>query len=243
MRKVLVVIPVLLVVVGLGLVFFGGSQAIRTFVSAFSPVAEWQTPAVKRVQLPAGNWVVFQRVAATDLPSGTPGDGEDGTNAGDLGAADRVPGQPVVVGRPVSLQSATLATTAAGPGLIDADDITVFGPQGRIATSCVYCSGSETLTLGSTRYVGIIRFRAAVEGEYTIATEVADETLIVSPPALQTVGQTFASLAWLGLGVLLIVGGAVWLLVLLILRLTESQRQGPVRPPTSWAPPSGPPVG
>lgn len=229
MRKVLLVIPWLLVAAGIVLVYQGGAQAIGTFVSAFTPAAEWQTPAVQKVQLTAGNWVVFQQVAATDLPRQKPGGGSggsEGNDSGDLGAAGVAP--------------AGWRAAAAGPGLIDPADIAVFGPQGRVATSCVYCSGSETLTLGSTRYQGIIRFRAAVEGEYTISTEVPDETLIVSPPALQTVGQTFASLAWLGLGVVLIAVGAVWLLVLLILRLTRDERHPPV--PTSWAPPSGPPV-
>ena len=227
MRKVLLVVPWLLIAAGIALVYVGGSGAVGTFLSALNPAAQWQTPAVEKIQLPAGNWVVFQQVGtALDLPSPTPGDLDDRGNG--LGAA----GDLVVVSRPLA------RATAAGPGLIDPADISVYGPQGRLATACVYCSGSETLTLGTTRYVGIVRFTAPVAGEYTIATEVGDETLIVAPPALQTVGQTFSSLAWLGLGVLLIGAGAIWLLVLLILRLTRSDR----KPAQAWQPPSGPPV-
>lgn len=229
MRKVLLVVPWLFVLAGIALVVLGGSRAIQTFVSALTPASEWQTPAVQKVQLPAGNWVVFQQVGPT-FPSDEPSGG-----SGDLGAADA---DGAIAAGPVALLPAVVAATAAGPGLIDPADIKVFGPQGRVTTSCVYCTGSETLTLGTKRYVGIIRFNAPVDGEYTIATEVADETLVLSPPALQTVGQTFSSLAWLGLGVLLIGAGAVWLLVLLILRLTRSER----KPPQAWSPPSGPPV-
>ena len=141
--------------------------------------------------------------------------------------------------------------SAAGSGLLPPDALTIVGPQGRVTTTCVYCSGSETLTLGSTTYTGIVRFTAPVDGTYTLTTETPGANLILAPPALQTVGQTFASLAWIGLGFLLIAAGTVWLIVLLILFLVRSTSSAPsvatVTPPSApapdqWQPPSGPPI-
>ena len=112
--------------------------------------------------------------------------------------------------------------------------LTVIGPDGEVPVTCAYCSGSETMTLGTTQYVGLIRFTADVEGEYAVTTETPGATLSVSPSVLRTVGLTFATIAWVGLGLLIFFIGAVWLLVLLIVHLLRpGDRKPRVRARTS----------
>ena len=109
--------------------------------------------------------------------------------------------------------------------------LTVIGPDGEVPVTCAYCSGSETMTLGTTQYVGLIRFTADVEGEYAVTTETPGATLSVSPSVLRTVGLTFATtIAWVGLGLLIFFIGAVWLLVLLIVHLLRPAAQGTANP-------------
>lgn len=104
--------------------------------------------------------------------------------------------------------------------------LTVIGPDGEVPVTCAYCSGSETMTLGTTQYVGLVRFTADVEGEYAVTTETPGATLSVSPSVLRTVGLTFATIAWVGLGLLIFFVGAFWLLVLLIVHLLRPATQG-----------------
>lgn len=227
------VIPWLLIVAGVVLVYVGTHGAVTTFMSALTPTAEWQTPAVQKVTLTAGKWTVFQKVtSSTRTPSQRP--------SPKLGAT----GTPI---QPISWPQ-----RASGSGLLAAEDVSVFGPTGaRIATTCVYCVGSETMHVSGGRYEGIVRFTAETDGEYTIATEIPDVSLAIAPPALETVSRTFISVAWLGLGIVLIASGVVWLLILLILYLVRSGssvRAQPTSPAGAsseggWSPPNGPPVG
>lgn len=105
--------------------------------------------------------------------------------------------------------------------------LTVVGPQGAVPVRCAYCSGSETLTVGGTTYRGLVRFTATVPGEYSVTTEARGANLAVSQSVMRTVGTTFATMAWVALGLLLFLAGAIWLLVLLILHLTRPAPPGP----------------
>lgn len=204
------IIPWVLLVVGLVVAGFAAVSGVTGFVSALQPQAQWQTPGSQTTALTAGNWVIFQQA---DARPGT------GTGSDDFGAEQST-------GRIARVGGGT-GTAARQPGLIDWKDLSVVGPNGKVTTSCVYCTGTETLTLGSTRYVGIARFNAEVDGNYTVTTETPGADLAIAPPAIQTVGQTFGSLALMGLGMVLAAAGAVWLLVLLIMYLSR-----PKSPPT-----------
>ncbi len=175
MRKVIVVVPWLLLVAGLALVVVAAVGGARQFFSALSPVAQWDTPGSHELHLEAGPWVVYQ--------------------AAPRGAPTRQ--------------------------LLDPTDVVVTGPVGVVPTTCVYCTMSETLTLGSSHFIGVIRFTAPEGGTYTVTTETRDAELAVAPPALRTVGHVFVSLAWIGLGAALAAVGAGWLIVLLVVRLTR----------------------
>ena len=129
------------------------------------------------------------------------------------------------IGQPLR-PTARAPQQSSGSGLLAPDAVTVTGPQGRVATNCVYCTRSETLTLGTTTYTGLVMFTAPVDGQYTLTTESGGASLALAPPALQTVSQTFASLAWIGLGAVLLAAGTVWLIVLLILYLTNRSEAG-----------------
>lgn len=119
---------------------------------------------------------------------------------------------------------------------IDWQDITVTGPSGPVATSCVYCSGSETLGVGAVTYRGVVRFAAETAGDYSITTETSGSRLAVAQSAFRTVSDTFSALMWMGVGGLLIAAGMVWLVVLLVQYL--SRPKGP-RPADGQAVPTG----
>lgn len=197
------IIPWVLLVAGLVVAGFAAVSGVTSFVSALQPQAQWQTPGSETTALTAGNWVIFQQANAR------PG---KGTGTDEFGAQEptaRIAPAGGAVG------------DAREPGLIDWKALSVVGPNGKVATACVYCTGTETLTLGSTRYVGVARFTAEVDGDYTVTTETPGADLAIAPPALQTVGRTFGSLALMGLGLALAAAGAIWLLVLLIIYLTR----------------------
>lgn len=164
--------------------------------------------------------------------------------------------------RTVALDPGTWVVYQAGPPanrgglpderMVDWQDVTVTGPAGPVATGCVYCAGHETLETGSRTYYGIVRFSAETQGDYTITTETTGADLAISQSALRTVSDAFSSLAWIGVGGLLIAGAVVWLLVLLVQYLSRPKAQapperqsplpdGPQAPPgDSWPPPRGP---
>lgn len=148
-----------------------------------------------------------------------------GTHRAQLSAGDWVVFQAAPQGAPTR-------------SLIPWDEVTVTGPKGRVATSCGYCGSSETLTLGRDHYVGILRFTADTPGSYAFTTETSAADLVLAPPALQTVGGVFASLGLIAVGALVALVGVGLLIAVIVVHFTRKQAP----PPTTWAPPTGPPV-
>ena len=118
----------------------------------------------------------------------------------------------------------TVAFAGANPGsvTVDQESITVTGPQGEVATTCISCgASSSTLTLGSTTYLGVVSFTAPTQGEYTVeATDDGGADLVVGPSFAEAIGgivnEVGGAFGWVGLSIFggfLTVVGIIWLIV------------------------------
>lgn len=97
--------------------------------------------------------------------------------------------------------------------------IAVYGPTGTVPLSCASCAGtSQSLTLGSTSYVGVASFQVEQAGSYRITVTEPGQVVMVAP------SMVGGLLAFMG-GFLLALAGAVlcfvalaWLVVAAVTR-------------------------
>jgi hypothetical protein len=119
---------------------------------------------------------------------------------------------------------------------ITPEDVTVFAPDGSAVTVSERGSFIETIDVDGRRYVGAVRFTAAVAGEYVVGVSgtPAGHVLVARP--LGSVAR--GSIGWFalaGLGAALVVLGVV-LLIVGAVRRGRSRMPAFVAPPPGWYP-------
>lgn len=98
--------------------------------------------------------------------------------------------------------------------------ISVYGPSGTVALSCVSCGGShQSMTMGTTSYVGVASFEAPTAGTYKVTVTEPGQVMMVAPSIM---GGVLVFTAGVGLS---IVGGVICMIALMWLVVAAVTRR------------------